>query len=513
MSKPSWYISRRTVLQTAGTAVALPVLEAMVAPRSARAAPTVPPRRFLGIHALCFGYVGRNDADLKTLVAPWTSQAQGPSVPLENNSYLRPFFDRKIESKVTVLTGITDRVLIGTHDSPVKLLANTYPVAMYRGGCVVLTATPGPNNTVGPPPQPDPFQGATADQIAAFHLGKFTKIPSLSLAVATIGGNPAFTMSNKSASNPVPSDKDPKTVFDRLFAGTDPQATLEEIQRRARYRKSVLDGVRSESARLSVRLGRSDRQKLDQYLDSVRSLEKRIVEAGTVIPPGTMPPGTRDSYRNTEALQLAMQDLIVQAFITDSTRVVAFAGQYPDTFLKFRTDAQKSLDYSQFRSFSGTALSGDHHSMSHYDQGLDSSPPSAEVTAYKKDWMEIYTHWTLDMYANLLAKLDNHMDVDGKSTILDNTVALWGGDDSDSATHAYLSMPCILGGRGGSTDAGWRIRAGRQLRFLNTGGGTERSWKDLLWGVLNIVGIPDPSGAPRLSSFGYATKALDADLA
>jgi hypothetical protein len=512
MSTPSWFLSRRTLLQTAGTALALPVLEAMIRPGRAQAQPVAPPRRFLAVHGLVYGYVSRPDTQLTTAVAPWSALAVGRDVPLENNSYLKPFFDRNIASKITLLTGITDRVMIGTHDSPVKLVANTFPVAKYSGGCVILTGTPGPTNTVGPPPQVDPFNGATADQIAARVLGKSTFVPSLSLAVMPVGGNFAgFTMSNKDKNTPIPADRDPLTVFNRLFAGYNPQATRIEILRRAKYRKSVLDGVRAESASLRGRLGQSDQRKLDQYLDSVRSLEQTVDQSTQMLPLDVTPPGAIGSYANTELVQQAMQDLIVQAFVTDRTRVVAFSGQYPGTYLKFRGAGQAALGYDRFRQFSGAPLNGDHHSMSHYDQGLDSGAASAETTAFKKDWMHIYAHWSLQMYAELLAKLDAHLDIDGQSTVLDNTVAVWGGDDSDSAQHAYLSMPCVLGGRGGATATGWRIKSGRQLRFESTGV-NERSWKDLLWGMLNIVGVGDPDGSPRLKSFGYAKQPLDLEL-
>ena len=512
MKKPSWYISRRTMLQTAGAAIALPVLEAMVSPRRLRATAT-PPRRFLAVHGLVYGYVGRRDPELGRFVAPWSARAMGYDVPIENNSYLKPFFDRSLQSKITLLSGLTDNVCVGTHDSPVKLVANTYPVALRRGSCVVLTPRVSADTFVGPPPEPDPFDGATADQIAAMHFAPQTRVPSLSLAIEPIGGNYAdFTMSNRSINEPIPSDADPRSVFNRLFAGYDPSATLEEQQRRARYRTSVLDGVRADAQRLRLRLGRRDQQQLDGYLDSVRSLERNIEAAGSAVAPTFAEPGPASSFASSELVQRAMQDLIVQAFITDSTRVVAFSGQYPKSWLRFRGAGQDALDYSDFRRFTGEPFTQNHHTMSHYDQGLDGGAPSPAVTAYKKDWMEIFAHWSLEMYADLLAQLDTYMDIDGESTVLDNTIAVWGGDDSDSAEHGYGSMPCVLGGRGGASETGWQVRSGRQLRF-GAGGSSERSWKDLLWGMLNIVGVPDPDGSPRLQSFGYATTPLDLDLA
>jgi len=327
------------------------------------------------------------------------------------------------------------------------------------------------------------------------------------LAIEPIGGNyDGYAMSNKSITEPIPAITKPIDAFNMLFAGYDPTATIEEIQRRAHYRKSVIDGVREDAARLKMRLGKSDREKLDGYLESVRSLEKQVEAASTKLPPEVTAPA--DTYETSELKQRAMQELVVNAFITDRTRVIAFSGQYPGSWMRFRGEGQADLDYSEFRQFTGEGFSGSHHTMSHYDQGLDGGAPSDEVTALKKDWIEIYSHWTLDMYADLLAKLDGYMDADGESTVLDNTLAIWGGDDSDSAVHGYLSMPCVIGGRGSASEGAWRIKSGRQLRF-GAGGTSERSWKDLLWGAMNILGVPDPDGDPQLKSFGYATDPLD----
>jgi hypothetical protein len=234
-----------------------------------------------------------------------------------------------------------------------------------------------------------------------------------------------------------------------------------------------------------------------------------------VTAPTITEPGSASSYANRDLRQRAFQDLIVQAFITDRTRVIAFSGQFPDGYLKFRGSGQSALDYSQYRQFNGDTFNFGHHVASHTDQGINGGAPSASVTTMKKDWMDIYTHWQLDLYADLLAKLDSYLDIDG-NTVLDNTIAVYGGDDADSTRHGYGSMPCILGGRGGATATGdWRVKSGRQLRFANYGAGasSERSWKDLLWGMMNIVGVPDPSGAPELTSFGYAKHRLDRDLA
>src|SRR5262245_44167951 len=116
MKTPSWYIPRRTLLQTAGTAIGLPVLEAMIKP-GARAALAPPPRRWVSIHGQVYGFVGRDDGSMNTKVAPWGTAKPGAnmSFPLEKNTHMSFFFDKKVDAKVTILTGLTERVLWGTH--------------------------------------------------------------------------------------------------------------------------------------------------------------------------------------------------------------------------------------------------------------------------------------------------------------------------------------------------------------------------------------------------------------
>lgn len=520
MNPPRWYISRRTLLKTAGCSVALPVLEAMIRP-GARAAAGQAPRRFLAVMGQHYGYLGRIDPQLAALqtgksalrfasVPPWAARAAGPSVPIENNTYLRPFFDKNIQAKITLVQGLVDDVLGGTHDAPVKMVANTFPRAKLEGGNIILTSDTA-GTLSGPPPQPDPFNGATADQIAAQHLGKGTFLPSLSMMMRTLGGGASRgwqAFSYKSSTQPIPPDMDPRSIFDRLFAGFDPTATAQERARRQAYKKSVLDSVGEQAKQLSNRLGRSDKQKMDEYLSSVQDLERRV-RAGSG-QPGMPRPGVRSSYANPDQLQGVMQELIFQAFITDRTRVITFGTTFPRDFLKHRAASQAALDYTKYRQFSGQRIFWSSHSASHYDSTNDAPEGMsvAAVRASKREALEIMTHWQLEHFATLMAKLDSQIDIDGNK-VLDNTVAIFGGDNGESQAHGPGSIPCILAGRGGLEGASWRIRSGRQIKFFQTA----RTWKDLLWGVMNILGVPDPGGGARLLNFGYAKNPLDLDLA
>src|SRR5262245_37306836 len=114
MKTPSWYIPRRTLLRATGVAVGLPSLEAMVLPGARAAGP--PPRRVAVVGGMNNGFVGRRDLEQNTLVAPWTPKRAGNG-PLENNLFLKPFFDKGLDSKITVITGLSDRVNSAAHST------------------------------------------------------------------------------------------------------------------------------------------------------------------------------------------------------------------------------------------------------------------------------------------------------------------------------------------------------------------------------------------------------------
>lgn len=244
---------------------------------------------------------------------------------------------------------------------------------------------------------------------------------------------------------------------------------------------------------------------MDEYLDGVRELERRVaLGAG-----GTTMRRPDAKYSNPDQFQQVMQDLIFQAFLTDRTRVIVFGTTYAEGFLKQRAANQAALDYTKYRQFAGPTIFWSTHGASHYNSTADApgGMSTADVIASKKEAVNILSHWQLEHFADLCAKLDGQIDIDG-NTLLDNTVAVFGGDNGESQAHGPGSIPCILAGRGGMVGGNWQIKSGRQIRFSQS----ERSWKDLLWGIMNILGVPDPSGAARLQSFGFAKHPLDLEL-
>jgi hypothetical protein len=495
----NWQIPRRTVLRGAGAAVALPFLDAMALPRVQAATPATAPRRFVGIFGLPNGVVGRLDEAQGGYVAPWTPAETGPSyAPV--GTYLKPFADAKVQGKLTILTGLSDRAGLGHH------------VVAIAG---FLTATR-PKTQEGDPTLDRIVEinvkGPSADQIAANHLRTFTPVPYLALGTRSKGprvnhpyGN---TISWATATQPIAKDINPRTVFDRIFGGYDPTVSRADLERRIRSRRSVLDAVREHARSVELRLGRSDRSKLDEYKSSLRELELQIDRAGAPIagcsPSGRPAEPAASLYddANQEPLLKLLMDVLVKAFECDLTRVATlmFANSWGPTY-----------------PFLG--ITDLLHNVSHY---VKAGTP--ERTAAQKAQMERYTHWALKMYAYFLGELDKRTDPDG-GTLLDNAVIYFSGDDCDSNYHTNTSMPVLLGGRGGRTASGaWAVNAGRHVRYAKWIGNYypyyqrlgqpyaypprslhpgERSVRDLLWGMLKVVGVPN------VTRFGDATAPLD----
>src|SRR3954470_20298519 len=301
-------ISRRTVLRGLGTAVALPILDAM-APRSARAIqPAAAPRR------MAFFY------------APSGIQMEDGTPATEGEDYelppiLQPLADPKtdVKSDVMVLTGLMcDKARPNGDGAGDHARASS---AFLTGAQARKTA--GANFR----------SGVSADQIAAQKLGNQTRLASLELGIEKFRGTGncdsgyscvyEHTLAWRNPTTPLPTEVDPQIIFDRLFSenSNDP----ERLKRR-RLRSSVLDAVLDDAHSLERTLGGADRQKLDQYLSSVRDIEDRIQRAEK-LPPVELPQGTKRPNEPpadlTDHLHL-MSDLMALAFQTDVTRIITF---------------------------------------------------------------------------------------------------------------------------------------------------------------------------------------------
>lgn len=419
MSNRPWQISRRTMLRGMGAALALPVLDAM-APAKARAAVAAPKRAAF----LYFPNGVWQDA--------WIPKEAGTAFSLPVSlEPLAPF-----QSKLSILSGL-DKAASRRGDGHYAKTAN-----FLTGKPVVKTT--GKDIGVG---------GMSLDQLIASQVGHQTPLPSLELGIdpviSGIDSNVGYTrlygsyISWRSANVPVAKEINPRFVYERLFASNGGA----DARKRGDY-ASLLDLALEDAHSLRARLGRDDQVKLDEYLESVRAVEKRIEfamkpdprewrpETAPAIPPapGQKVPGDfRDHVK-------IMMDLMVLAFQTDSTRVLSFM---------FANDVSG-------RNFSFLdGVSGGHHDMSHHENKED------KIEQYK-----LITRWHAEQFAYLLDRMNAIPE--GEGTLLDNTLLLFGSSISDGNRHDPNNLPIVLaGGGGGAIRTGQHIASEKNTPLCN----------------------------------------------
>jgi len=295
-------ITRRTVLRGLGACIPLPFLEVM-----ASAKPTAPqPVRLLWLYT-------KSGAWMPDL----TPAGTGSGDDWRLSPILQPL--GALKSEVNVLSGLR-------HSNAFK--PNGVLNRHAQDEVCHLTGA-----DLGRVPGIAAKNSVSIDQVAGYHLGQRTRIPTLNVSVTP--GSIAFNANG----DPVPSEHRPERVFDRLF-GDHTRQSLAQMERRFRQHKSILDNVLEQARRLNDRLGQADRHKLDAYMTSVRELERRIeIEkqwAGkdpVPVPEGAQrPAGIPESRANHVRL---MADLVTLALQTDQTRIVTFklgdmGCQYPE---------------------------------------------------------------------------------------------------------------------------------------------------------------------------------------
>jgi hypothetical protein len=280
------------------------------------------------------------------------------------------------------------------------------------------------------------------DQILAPTLSAGCAFPSLELGTdggAAVGDCDtgyscayARSISWRNATTPMPKQTSPRAVFDRLFAGYDPNETAAEIMKRQLYRKSVLDSALADANSLRGKLGRGDQQKLDEYLNSVREVELRVDRPINVCQPGGRPDGGLNPDSDFAAISRAMLDLISISIACDQTRVITFmlgnAGSY--------------------HSHPQVGVVESHHELSHH---MGSASNLAKLTTIDT--------WEVGELAYLMGKLDAIDDGDG-TTALDNSIIFFGSEIEDGDSHAHSNMPIVVAGGGSG-----RLATGTHLRF------------------------------------------------
>jgi hypothetical protein len=391
-------LSRRMVLKGIGTTIALPFLDAMT-PAFARAA-TNPVR-------LAWFYVP-NGIDMRH----WTPAQEGALGPL--GGILAPM--EPIKDEILVLSNLT------THwGRPLQDGAGDHGRALgsYMTGAQV-------RKTAGA----DLKLGISADQIAADAIGKDTRLPSLEVGLeeARQAGNCdsgyscayTYNLAWRTETLPLPPVSDPRALFERLF-GADANEPASARARRVAMRQSILDEVLGSTTRLASALGGSDRRKLDEYLTSVREIERQVDRAaaeGATIEPGIDKPfGVPVEFPDYFRL---MTDMMVLAFKADVTRI--------STMIVGREGS--------VRAYPEIGVADGHHPLTHHQGNM-------EMLAKVRQINELHAK----LFTEFLVKLKSTPE--GDSNLLDQSMICYGSGLSDGNGHTHDQLPTLLAGRGG----------------------------------------------------------------
>jgi hypothetical protein len=416
------HLPRRTFLRGLGTAVALPVLDAMTPAFAgpARTASNTPMR-------MAFAYVPNG-----IIMKDWTPAATGAEFELPR--ILEPL--KQYKDRMLLLSGLTHNNGRALGDGPGD---------HARAAASFLTGVH-PRKTFGA----DIKCGISVDQVAAQAVGNKTRFASIELGcedgrlVGNCDSGYSCAYSNsiswRSESTPMPPEVNPRTVFERLFGTADASETPAARAKRERYRKSILDFVSEDTTELQKTLGPTDRRKLDEYLYGVREIEKRIERAETnakdITPEMEVPEGVPAEF--AEHVRL-MFDLMTVAFQTDSTRVA--------TFMIGREGSN--------RTYREIGVPDPHHGISHHRGDAALIEKLAQINRYH-----------MDQFAYFINKLANTPDGDG--TLLDHSMVTYGSGISDGNRHLHHDLPVlIVGNANGSWKTGRHVQYAKDTPMTN----------------------------------------------
>lgn len=415
-------IDRRLFLRGAGTAIALPLLDAM--------GPATAAANVLGKVA-SQGTSASPPVRLAWVFFPngchykgWEPEGEGTD--WTPSKALQPL--QTVRDELLVLTGLS-------HENAKSL--GDGPGDHARSAAAFLTGAH-PFKTAGSRIR----AGVSIDQVAAEMLRGETRLPSLELgtergkSAGNCDSGYACSYSNniswRSPTQPAPKEVNPRLAFERLFGGD----AAEEGDREQRHflRRSILDLVAHQSRTLRTQLGKEDRLKVDEYLQSVRDVERRVeqmADAKVVRPADAKrPPAEVDDIQQHIRL---MYDLMLLAFRTDSTRVATFM----------------LGNEGSSRKYKNIGVEGAHHELSHHRHKQENI-----------DQIEKIDRYLVAEYARFIGLMRDTPE--GEGTLLDNSMVLYGGAISDGNKHTHDNLPVLLAGRGGG-----QVTPGRHLRYAD----------------------------------------------
>jgi len=429
------HMSRRTVLRGLGTALSLPLLDSMVPAQTPLLKTAANPEIRLG---LCFIPHG-------AVMANWTPAAEGADFKLSRTlTPVEPFKDQ-----IVVVSNLAHKMAApgGPGDNGGD---HTRSPAVFLNGVH-------PKRTDGA----DIQAGVTIDQIAAQKIGQQTPLPSLELATedfsglvgsCDVGFSCAYmnTISWRTPTTPLPMEINPRVVFTRLFGDG---ANAEERLQRIDEQSSILDAVMGQVKHLEGRLGPSDRNRISDYLDTVREIERRIQlsekqNASSTLAVPASPTGIPDDHQEHSKL---MFDLMTLSFQANITRV--------STFMMAREVS--------YRTFPMLGISEGFHPASHHQNNPDRLENLTKINTYH-----------VSLMAYFLGKLKATPDGDGN--LLDHSLILYGSGMSNSNVHNHAPLPVFVAG-----GAAGRMKGGRHLKYPD---GTPMA--NLLLTILDKAGVP-----------------------
>jgi len=428
------HIPRRAFLRGVGVTLSLPFLDSMV-PAQTR----LPQPQFR--MGLCFMPHG-------AVMANWTPTAEGAD--FEMSRTLKPL--EPFKKNLVVISNLA-------HHNAAPAGPGDNGGDHTRSPAVFLNGVH-PKRTDGA----DIRAGTTIDQIAAQKIGQETRLPSLELAIedysglvgsCDVGFSCAYmnTISWRTPTVPMPMEINPRVVFDRLFGdGSSAEERLERIEQE----RSILDAVTGQVRRLEGNLGAGDRNRVAEYLDTVREIERRIVLAekqnstsGINVP--ATPTGIPDDHETHTKL---MFDLMTLAFQADITRI--------STFMMAREVS--------YRTFPMLGISEAFHPASHHQNNAARLENLTKINTYH-----------VGLFAYMLEKLSKTPDGDG--TLLDHTLMLYGSGMSNSNIHNHSPLPILVAG-----GAAGKLRGGRHLKYPD-----ETPMANLLLSILHKAGVEQES--------------------
>jgi Protein of unknown function (DUF1552) len=441
------HLQRRTFLRGLGAAVSLPFLDAMVPAFAAPGSGKAPVR-------MAFVYVP-NGIDMRN----WNVSDEGKLGELPRIlKPLQPFKDDILQ--LGNLTHNTGRALLDGPGDHGRCCGS------YLTGIQVKKSLS------------DIKAGVSMDQIVAKEVGQANRFPSLEIGLEDArqsgdcdsGYSCAYTnnLAWRSETQPLPPVLDPRALFERLF-GDGVALSPAARARNAKYRRSILDFVTDDTKKLEANLGPTDRRKLDEYLSSIREVERQIEKAESdnhqIDPRMDKPYGVPADF--AEHFKL-MSDMMTIAFQADLTRVMTFLVTHEGTSRAYRE----------------LGISDGHHPLTHHRNQEDLMEKVAQINTYH-----------VKQFAGWVGKLKSIKE--GDSTLLDNMMIVYGAGLSDGNRHLHEDLPTLIVGQGGRT-----IKTGRRVVYRR-----ETPMCNLFLSMMDRMGV-------HMEHFGDATGKLEGlDLA